>query len=100
MNNLATSSETYTWASTPCLGYCHPLHLADSISFLLSSVEYSTIQMNGQPGVDGVSEKAIPVAGDGGDGVKNELTETNLAKSISRFIRKAKLVRRYQIVFQ
>jgi hypothetical protein len=64
-----------------------------------SGIQY--IHVKGQLGVDGVPVKAIPIAGDGGDGVKNELTETNLTNSVSRFIRKGyKLVRRSQIVFR
>ncbi|KAK5240860.1 hypothetical protein LTS06_012321 [Exophiala xenobiotica] len=83
------------------LGLLSPLALGTfhTISSGPAGIQY--LHMRGQPGADGVPEKAIPIAGDDVDGVKNELTETNLTNSISRFIRKGyKLVRRPQIVFQ
>ena len=83
------------------LGLLSPLALGTFHTIYSGSGGIRYLHVSGRPGVDGVPETTLPVVGNGSDGVKNELTETNLANSISRFIRKGyKLVRRSQIVFR
>ncbi|KAK4551390.1 hypothetical protein LTR86_011197 [Recurvomyces mirabilis] len=82
------------------LGLLSPLSPATMEDCPPSTGGVRYIHFGGQPGDDGVPARAKPVSAHGTDGVKNDITEQNLANHISRFIRKGyKLVRRSQIVF-
>jgi hypothetical protein len=93
--------EIFTLTDIPYLDSCQLQRLLLPRSTHQRRIAYNPFICLAQPGVGGVIEKAVQVAGSYSGAVRNELTESQPSYTISKLIRRGhRLVRRSQMYFQ